>query len=399
MKKKLLVLLLTLIIISSAAFGGDWRYIFGELDQHPEILVGFIPTYTTMGVGYSGLSLISGNKTEFQFLTGGGYSQRKVWQDPNDGAPIFANPLVYDVWRVEWLMKFTQGFGHSWVPGKDLVTAYVGYEGRWENNVNSMVMGQTRNNGGSYTISSINDWFLSHGATADAIYPDLTVGSDGRRMMLGTAFQGGVKLDLMQDLMTSQNGFLADLNVKWAPLALNRVLDGEADYYSATLNAVGAWTPYQLRSDDDRFNLFSIMLVDRFNVNWTDGRRVPVYAQNSVSLGRKVRGFTTWSYNTQFTMVNNFDIRFAGPEPFFNGIYPRINLFFDLGYGTGAYFNSSIKPDKGYNFLCSTGVQFTVSIFDFIDLGYQLAYLIAGNNYVHGANARLIQSVTFFLDF
>ncbi len=398
MKKKLLVLLLVLTIVTTAAFGGDWRYIFGDLDQHPEILIGFVPTYTTMGVGYSGLSLIPGNRTEFQFLTGGGYSQRKVWQNPTDGTPIVANPLIYDVWRVEWLLKFTQGFGHSWVPDKDLVTAYVGYEGRWENNVNSMVTGKTRSNGGSFPVDSINDWFSDNypGSSANKIYPDLTAGADGRRMMLGTTFQIGAKLDMMQDLMTSQNGFMADLNAKWAPLALNRALDGEADYYSITLNAVGAWTPYQLKSDDGRFNLFSITLVDRFNANWTDGKKVPVYAQSGVSLGRKVRGFTTWTYNTQFTVVNNFDIRFAGPEPFFNGLYPRINLFFDIGYGAGEYFNSQ---EKGSNLLCSTGVQFTVSIFDFIDLGYQLAYLIKGDNFVNGPAKRLTQSVTFFLDF
>lgn len=402
MKKKLLVLLLALALVSTAVFGGDWRYVFGDLDQHPEILIGFVPSYTTMGVGYSGLSLIPGNRTELQFLTGGGYSQRKVWQDPNTGSPITTNPLIYDVWRVEWLLKFTQGFGHSWVPNKDLVTAYVGYEGRWEDNVDSMVTGKTRSNGGvSRPVASISDWFLNPwAATANAIYPDLTASTDGRRMMLGTTFQGGVKLDMMRDLMTSQDGFLADLNVKWAPLALNRALDGEADYYSVTLNAVGAWTPYQLKSDDGSLNLFAITLVDRFNVNWTDGRKVPVYAQGGVSLGRKVRGFTTWSYNTRFTMVNNFDVRFAGPEPFFNGLYPRINLFFDIGYGAGAYFNSSVKPENGYNLLCSTGVQFTVSIFDFIDLGYQLAYIIDGMNYAKGVQAHgIVGSVTFFLDF
>lgn len=399
MKKKLLVLLLVLVIVSTAVFGGDWRYVFGDLDQHPEILVGFIPTFTTMGFGYDGLSLIPGNRTEFQFVTGGGYSQRKVWQDPADGAPITSNPLIYDVWRVEWLLKFTQGFGHSWVPNKDLVTAYVAYEGRWENNVNSMVVGKDRSNGGTFPVLSIDDWFTDRGGDYNyTVYPDLaTSGTNGPRMMLGTSFIGGVKLDMMQDLMTSQDGFMVDLNARWAPLALNHALDGEADFYSITLNAVGAWTPYQLKTDDKRFNLFSITLVDRLNVNWTDGKKVPIYAQSSVSLGRKVRGFTTWSYNTQFTVVNNFDVRFAGPEPFFGGIYPRINLFFDIGYGTGDYFNSDIK---GSNLLCSTGAQFTVSIFDFIDLGYQLAYIIKGDNYVHGKGpGSLVGSVTFFLDF
>lgn len=400
MKKRLTVLLLVLVLVSTAVFGGDWRYIFGDLDQHPEILIGFVPSYTAMGAGYNGLTLIPGNRTEIQMLGGFGYSQRKVWQDPTNGRPITSDPLIYDVWRTEWLLKFTQGFGDSWVPNKDMVTVYAAYEGRFETNVDSMVVGQTRLNRGSYTVDPVSGWLSDYSTTPDSVYPDLTgIPGESKNMMLGTAFIVGAKYDMMQDLKTSQDGFVADLNAKWAPLSLNRALDGEADYYSVTFNAVGAKTLYQLKSDDQKFNLFSITVVDRANINWTDGRKVPVYAQGGVSLGRKVRGFNTWTYNTQFTAVNNFDIRFAGPEPFFSGIYPRINFFFDIGYGTGEYFNSSIKPDNGYNLLYSTGVQFTVSFFDFIDLGYQLAYVMGGSNYAKGVKDGIVGSVTFFLDF
>ncbi len=395
MKKRLLVLLLVVCVAVTSVFGGDWKFVFGDLDQHPEVLMGFLPSYFAGGVGYTGLSLIENDTTEFQLIAGGGYSQRKVWQNPVTGEPITANPLVYDVWRVEWQFKFLQGFGESWVPGKDLVTVTAGYEGRWEYNVDSFKVGEKRNNGGSYPILTIDNWFAQHSGNADAIYPDMSLGDYGKRMMLGTTFMAGVKLNMMDDGMTYQQGFSANLVGRYAPLALNRSLGGEADFYTVTLNMQGAYTPYQLESSKG-FNLFSITLVDRLYANWTDGTKVPVYAQSAGSLGRQVRGFNNWTYNSNFIVVNNFDLRFIGPEPFFNGVCPRINMFFDIGYGCGNYFNTKLKAD---NLLMSTGVQFTVSVFDFIDLGYQLAYLIKGDNYVDGASSRLATTVTFFLDF
>ena len=142
-------------------------------------------------------------------------------------------------------------------------------------------------------------------------------------------------------------------------------------------------------------DMFTITLVDRGNVNWTDGSMVPVWAQGPVSLGRKVRGFNTWTYNTQFTAVNIFDVRFAGPNLGVKGIFPSVILFYDIGYGCGKYFNTQISEG---NFLMSTGVQVTVSFFDFIDLGYQVAYLFSGEKFSEGTK-KVVASFTFFLDF
>ena len=116
-------------------------------------------------------------------------------------------------------------------------------------------------------------------------------------------------------------------------------------------------------------------LVDRFNVNWTSGDKVPVYAQKQGSLGRKVRGYASYSYNSELTIVNNLDLRFTSPALGVDGLYIRLNLFFDMGYGAGHFYNSEFRQNK---FIASTGAQISFTIFDFIDLGYQLAYLIGG---------------------
>ena len=394
MRKKLMAFLVLLLGVSSLSFASDWRYIFGDASQHPEVLGGFLPTYTIMGSGYNGVSLIEGNRTELQLLLGLGYSQRKIWQNPVDGSLITEDPLIYDLFHANSVVRFSQGFLQSSVPGKDLWTAYAGLEGTFEIYKDSMVVGKDRQNGTTaYTVSSIADWFTSYGVSPsdNAYYPDF--GANGAAM-LGTTLFAGIKLDRMDDQMVTQDGFESDFSLRVCPSFLNSFLAGTASFYSLTSNTLVAKTLYSLKDEKD-INMFSLVALDRFNINWTDGDAVPLYEQGSVSLGRKVRGYTGWTYNTQFTVVNNFDLRISGPEPIFDGLFPRVNLFFDVGFGAGNYFNTTHFET---NFLASTGVQGTVSLFDFIDLGYQVAYLFTNHNYMWYGN-RVVGSVTFFLDF
>lgn len=389
MYKKLLLILLVMVLAISSVFAVPFKFVFGDLGQHPEILMGFIPTYILAGAGYRGIELIEDDVTELQALLGFGYNQRKVWQDKDSGEVKLVDPIVYDVLETDLILRFVQGFGESTVAGKDLITLTAGYEGKLEVNLDSMVKGQVRKNNTYSTISSLNDYLGGENYSGN-IYPDLR----GNHTMLANALAFQTKFDIMDDKMTTTDGFVAKFDAKWAPHALNHALSGDADYYSLTLNAVGAKTLFEVESKNGK-DLFTITLVDRANVNWTDGSLVPVFAQGPVSLGRKVRGFNTWTYNTQFTAVNNFDIRFAGPNLGVKGIFPRANVFFDIGYGCGNYFNTNYSAS---NFLMSTGVQLTISFFDFIDLGYQVAYLFNGNKLSEG-DSKIVGSFTFFLDF
>ena len=388
MLKKILLTLVIFALVITSAFSAPLRFVFGDLGQHPEILMGFAPSYLLSGVGYRGFELREGDVSEIQLLLGFGYNQRKVWQDKYTGKVIDKDPIVYDVLQTDLVLRFVQGFGTSPVAGKDLVSLTLSYEGKLEANVDSMVKGKVRNNNGPFEIKSLNS-YLESSNYQGSIYPDLK----GDHMMLANMVNFQAKLDIMDDKMTKSDGFVAKADIKWAPGALNHILSGEADFYSLTLNAVGAKTIFEYAENGS--DLFTITLVDRANVNWTDGSKVPVFAQGPVSLGRKVRGFNTWTYNTQFSAVNNFDIRFAGPNLGVKGIFPRANLFFDVGYGCGKYFNTQYD---GSNFLMSTGVQVTVSFFDFIDLGYQVSYLFSGNKFTDGEK-RVVGNFTFFLDF
>lgn len=404
--KRALTVVLVLVIALSCAFAGDYKFLFTELDQHTEILAGFLPTLTTMGVGYEGLELIEGNLTQLQATLGGGYTQRALFQDPRTGEPLKNDIMLYDTIQVRWNLKFLQGFGDSWVEGKDLITAYVGYEGRYEKGVDSMVLGQKRLRGyadplctmtDATAIPSLDAWYLSHGTTAaeSKIYPDLADGYSA----FSTNFYLGAKLNYMEDLMVSNEGATAEVKLQFAPGFLNR----SASYYSLTFNAVAGTTLLELH-DKKGLNVVSLVVIDRFNANWTDGDKVPTYAQMPVSLGRKMRGFNTNSYNTNFTVVNNLDLRFAGPEFIIDGIFPRLNLFFDMGYHGGDYFNTDLSAKAMAEakdlkrFLCSTGVQLEMCFFDFIDLGFEISYLISGDN-MRNPGSRFITGATFFLDF
>lgn len=409
--KRILTVVLVLALALCSVFAGDFKFLFTELDQHTEILSGFLPTLVTVGAGYNGLSLIEGDLTQIQATIGGGYTQRVLFQDPYTGEPLIADQMLYDQIQVRWNLKFLQGFGESWVEGQDLVTAYVGYEGRYEKAVDSMKAGELRYRGYAdpesrnkrkTPIPTLDDWFNVHfpGAgsgtlAGNKIYPDLA--DDYTAFM--TNFYIGAKLNMMQDRMVANEGLLAEVKLQFAPAFLNK----KASYYSITFNAVAGTTLLEIPSKKGR-NLFSIVVLDRLNVNWTDGSKVPVYASMPVSLGRKVRGFNTNSYNTNFTVVNNLDIRLAGPEFLMDGLFPRLNLFVDLGWYAGNYLNSDKKAgDMAEKYqlkrlLCSAGVQLELCVMDFIDLGFQVSYLVSGDN-MRTPGERFITGATFFLDF
>ena len=94
--KKALTVVLILALALCSVFAGDFKFLFTELDQHPEILAGFLPTLTAIGAGYEGLSLIEGDLTQFQATIGGGYTQRVLFQDPVTGEPLISDQMLYD---------------------------------------------------------------------------------------------------------------------------------------------------------------------------------------------------------------------------------------------------------------------------------------------------------------
>ena len=83
--KKILCILLVFVFIVSGAIAGNIYYAFGDIGQHPDILMGFFPSYAYMGVGMKLPQLSEDNTTDIQVLIGEGYLQRLLWQDKDSG--------------------------------------------------------------------------------------------------------------------------------------------------------------------------------------------------------------------------------------------------------------------------------------------------------------------------
>jgi hypothetical protein len=202
----------------------------------------------------------------------------------------------------------------------------------------------------------------------------------------------------MEDTIFTQDGYSAELSYTYAP----SLSFSTSDFYSAILDIQFAKTLYTLKAARDGRNILSLVLVDRLASSYTDGESVPTSYQSKVALGNKVRGFAGYTYNTNFNVVNNLDLRvgtFEISEYSPLVFLPRFNFFLDTGYAAGNYLNSNVEIDAADGFLMSTGLQATIDIADMVDLGYQIAYLINGSNLSKDAGTSLVGSITFFLMF
>lgn len=363
--KKFISILIVAVLAISCVFAGDFDFIVGTIDVNNDVLFGFCPTYAEIGVGYNGLEFINGNKTQLRAMVGGGYLKDYLYQN-EDGSPVEweSKDDVVDIntWHIIGDLQLNQGFGISDVEGFDLVTAYAGYKLDWER-------------------------FINFQGPA-AIYPNL-VGPNA----VTNSFYLGAKLNMLDDRMVSTDGCTAEIRFDYAPAFINE----KSDYYSMTASTVFGRTVYELQQGNGK-NLFSIVFMDRINASFTDGTQVPLYAQLPVSLGNKIRGLEKGTYNTNLTLVNNMEVRFASPEPWFDGIFARVNLFLDAGYYAGRYFNAPKDSVRDSGFVASMGGQLEICLFDFIDLGIQGSYLLKGKNFREPGN-KFVFDVIFTLDY
>lgn len=387
--KKLLLLLVVALLSIGTIFASNFTFVFGDLGQHPDILMGFCPSYLLLGAGYKIPELSEGHKTELQLLVGEGYNQRLLWNDPDSGLNNYdnnlwnkENALRFNVWQNDLQLRFVQGFMSSLVPNKDLLTLTLSANAKYEK-YNSGY------SAGLFNINGTLDTIISDDYSGET-YPELN-GKD--KAFLGLELALSLKLDLMEDTLHTNDGLWSRVDLKYGPKALNSTLSGFASYFTLTLNTVGAKTLLNVEKNGN--SIFSIALVDRVNTSFTTGSSIPSFVSGPVSLGRKVRGFNTYTYGTEFTVVNNLDLRIVGPGVGLDKIAPRVNLFFDMGYGWGKVFNT-VREEK--NFLSSTGIQVEMSFFDFIDLGYQVTYLLVDKD-KYTQPGKITTNFTFFLDF
>lgn len=366
MRKKVTLLCLLFVFVSSFAFSSDIGFLFGGIGMHPEYLGNIGPTYVNLGASKDDFNFVKDNTTELQLYLGGGFEQRQLWNHVTTGDQI-SNSYNLNLIRADWKLRLKQGFYN------DMLTASLAYDGIFE-------------------------YFQDKdGIVASPIYPDLDSNNN-----LGTYFTAGLEFDWMNDDMFVQDGILVDTKFSLGPKAFNSAV-GYSSFHSVNAEVDLAKTIVLSQAQETGRNLFSLVLVDRFVANYTNGDGVPTYFRKSISLGRKVRGFNSYYYNHKLTFVNNLDIRvslYEIDEISFARVFPRFNFFFDVGYGMLDYVNTSVGADSTDKLLASTGVQATICISDFVNLGYQYAYIIKGTSLDKTGQTRSsVGSVVFILDF
>ena len=321
--KKIAMILLVLLVLSFCLSAGDFTVTAKALDTYPDLLFGLLPTFAIPGLAYSGLSIVEGIRTDIYVFAGGGFTRNALWTD-SDGNPIdphvidvgsdqFLDDQAYDRWEVDFIFGLKQGIIQNPERKRPTIAVYGQYGIHWES--------PQENDGSSYIFSG-----------TEAMYPD-------QNGVAVSSFTVGAMYDML-DKGAVPKGIIADVSIFAAPEFLANNLLGTSNFYSA-LSVVKGYLPlYQIKQESG-LNLLGIYLSDRLQADVIWGSMVPQDYKIDPALGTKIRGFEKNSIGTSFTLVNNFDLRIAGPEVFIKNLYPRFHVFFDMGVYAGMYHNTS----------------------------------------------------------
>jgi hypothetical protein len=345
------------------AFSGDIGLAFEDARFHADFLGGFAPFYVRAGMDYSGLEFIEGQKTNLILIGGGAIVHSSIWRDLN-GLPLepdgvvnntdeFDDSNAYSRWQGDFSIKLNQGIMQE--PGRDkaFLALYGKYGFHWTDPHENWKEG------------SVDSVFLDGSSIA---YPD-NAGT------ISNVIQIGAELDRL-DKGDIYSGFNVNTSLIWGPSWLFNTAVGNTDFYNLNLTAKYFYPLLDLKRQDGDLTLIGIYLADRVQIDYLSGEAIPQFYQESPALGSKMRGFEGMSMGTEFTIVNNFDVRFYGIE-FLDNINPIFTVFFDMGYHGGNYYNTSTPGDA---FVASTGVNFQLNVVDFAQVGYMLAFPVYGEN-------------------
>jgi len=362
MKKKLLSGLIILIVAVSGLSAGDIDLAFEDARFHDDYLGGFAPLYLRAGIDYSGLELLDGQKTNIYVIGGGALISSNLWTN-SLGAPVspsaanteavFKDLNSYSKWQGDFSLKLKQGL--------------IQEEDREDEKALFAVYGKY---GFHYTsphenLEGNDSIFLSGSNTA---YPD-NAGT------ISNILQAGIEVDRL-DKGDVYDGFNIDASVLYGPSWLLNTVQGTTDFVSINMTAQAYLSLLDLKQEGSDLELVGIYLADRVRADYTTGASVPQFYQEDPSLGSKMRGFEGNSIGTEFSVVNNFEVRVYGIE-FIDNINPVFVAFFDAGFYAGNYYNTQYP---GSGFICSTGFQVALNLFDFAQVGYSFEFPLVGTN-------------------
>nr|WP_321261163.1 hypothetical protein [uncultured Sphaerochaeta sp.] len=351
-RKYRVVLCLFILVLSSSSVFASWSFAYDSWEGHPRIGSSLVPTGIRSGAISDLKPIFSGWETDLVLLAKAGFHERVLWQHPVNGSLLSSSPLIFDLLQFDWTIGIKQSLAHD-------QQLFLGYRGSYEKALDSMVEGDVLDSG---TVLGIDPWFSSYGG--NTLYGLLS--GIGTSVLLSYSYNH--EEELLDGLAFESSLFIGP-----------KLLNTNASYLAFTAEGAVALMIYQ-ELDEKQHNLYSIILRDNLQFTYTLGSHIPVSFLQETSLGSLVRGYGSGQYPLDGALANRFSLCFNGPEPFTKGFYPRLILFFDVGYGFGQLVNTSVSSSA---FLASAGVSVTYSLLSYMDIGYQMAYLIEGSNPMH----------------
>ena len=327
-----------------------------------------IPTGLDLTVGYSGWRLFPELDTTLQLTVGGGYEGFGTYRavdytpnspvDPPEGAAGDDLNLEFNSPNFQWELGIRQGILWNRSLDRNLLEALLFYRGRYD----LYLKGRHYWGTDAERIAAIESYHESWQAN----YP----GSDARGIF-GNSFLFGLALDNLRHNRKTKayDGSYAEITCEISPY-FPSVL-GASDFVRLNFSTRNFKTLYEARPEEDK-NVFTIYAGSFFSIDYAFARRqMPLYVMQSFGgtklregLGKAVRGFEKYSWDTQLKLVHNLDLRFNLPALFHSDLVPGFLLYFDLGYGTGFWGDPSAAPG---GFLGSTGIGLYL---DLLDLDY-----------------------------
>ena len=362
--KKILLILIILTVSVSFVSAGDFEFAFEDARFHSDLLGGFAPIYIRAGVDYTGFEIIDDQRTDLYIIGGGALVSSTLWTDQagipfnpsavDNTTDLFDDYNRYSRWQGDFSLKLKQGLIQEDNRDKAFLAVYGKY--------------------GFHFTSPHENWketsaysnFLIGEAS---VYPD-------QAGTVTNILQFGAELDRL-DTGDVYDGFNVDASIILGPRWLANNLHGDSNFLNLNLTAKGYYSLLELKRRNSELTALGIYLADRIQVDYLAGDAVPQFYQEGPALGSKMRGYEGMSMGTEFTAVNNFDVRIYGFE-FIDNINPVVNLFLDAGVFAGKYNNTDFMETG--DFRLSTGFEVALNIVDFTQIGYMFGFPLVGDN-------------------
>ena len=366
MRKSALAFLLLVMLSPLSAIG--FGYHVFEIRTEPEFSAGVFPTSVKYQFNFPTADMIEGRRTEFAFRLDNGLEYRRLRQDPDTGALLAVSPpdfpTEYTVLFDEFNLFFAQGFGETRNEGKDLITAFISIDGRFENAYERL----------SWLTSPDSMQGLFNVYSPDGIMSERFPGSSwigapelaGTRSIFQTSLTAGVVLDWMDDGVTRRDGVRAASYLRYSPQWMP-LSTGNVDF-------ILSWNELELAktlfsSGQDRrpeLSWFSVVLSDKLVYRYIAGSKVPAYAQ----------GGDIWGDGdvpaAAHAVTNRLSLTFYGPQINSLDSFPSLSLFWDLGIGAGRVLNRGGVRENIFETVGSYGIRAEFIVFGVLKLYYEL---------------------------